>query len=153
MPEAQPHAPTVAVVTGGTQGVGQAVAEALIAEGCRRIVIAGRRPDRGEAAASALSSLGADVRFVQADMADPSQAAGLVDAAEAAFGPVTALGNAAASSERGSLLDTRPELFGRLMATNLRGTYFALQRLAQRAITAGKPAACVNILSMVVHCG
>ena len=37
-----PHSQTVAVVTGGSQGLGRAIAEALIAEGCRKLVIAGR---------------------------------------------------------------------------------------------------------------
>lgn len=147
------HEETTAVVTGGAQGLGRAVAERLIAEGCARLAIAGRRAEQGEAAARALAGLGAEVRFLQTDMADPIQARSLIDRAEAIFGPVTALVNAAASSERGSILDTTPEVFDRLIAINARGPFFALQRLAQRARAAGRPAAAVNILSMVIHCG
>jgi NAD(P)-dependent dehydrogenase (short-subunit alcohol dehydrogenase family) len=152
MPEL-PHIDTVAVVTGGTQGLGRAVAEALIAEGCTRIAIAGRRIAEGEAAARDLSGQGAEVRFLQVDMADSDAAGHLIDRAAETFGRVTALVNAAAATDRGSILDTRPDVFDRLMAVNARGPFFALQRLAQRAVEGGHPAACVNILSMVVHCG
>ena len=148
-----PHAATVAVITGGAEGLGRAVVDRLIAEGCTRIVIAGRRLAEGEVAAREMTGQGADVRFARTDMADAAQAIALIDAAEATFGTVTALVNAAACSERGSILDTTAEAFDRLMAVNARGPFFALQRLAQRARAAGRPASAVNILSMVTHCG
>ncbi|MCY1127916.1 SDR family oxidoreductase [Frigidibacter sp. RF13] len=148
-----PHRDTVAVITGGAQGLGRAVAEALIAEGCGSIAIASRRVAEGEAAAAELSAMGADVRFIRTDLGDAEAAGALIDRAAEAFGRVTALVNAAAATDRGSILDTDPEAFDRLMAVNVRGPFFALQRFAQRAVEAGHPAACVNILSMVVHCG
>lgn len=148
-----PHADTVAVITGGAQGLGRAVAEELIADGCRQLVIAGRGAEAGRQAAKELTALGADVRFVRADMGRAEDATHLIDAAAEAFGRVTALCNAAAATDRGSILDTSPEAWDRLMAVNARGPFLALQRLAQQAIAAGQPATCVNILSMVVHCG
>jgi len=150
MPE---HSETVAVVAGGTQGLGLAIAERLLAEGCTRIVIAGRRVPEGEAAAESLRRLGAEVLFVPADMGRVEDAIALVDSAAARFGRVTALVNAAATTERGSILDTSPEDFDRHIAVNTRGPFFALQRVAQLAVAAGHPASAVNILSMVVHCG
>jgi NAD(P)-dependent dehydrogenase (short-subunit alcohol dehydrogenase family) len=147
------HGDTVAVVTGGAQGLGRAVAERLISEGCTRLVIAARSDGPGQAAARDLSALGADVRFLRTDLADARDAAHLIDRAADAFGSVTALVNAAAACDRGSILDTTPEGWDHLMAVNARGPFFALQRLAQLAIAGGHPASCVNILSMVVHCG
>jgi NAD(P)-dependent dehydrogenase (short-subunit alcohol dehydrogenase family) len=147
------HAATVAVVSGGTQGLGLAIARRLIAEGCGRLVISGRDAGKGEAAAATLRESGADARFIAADMGRVADAVALVDGAAAAFGRVTALVNAAAATDRGSILDTTPEGWDVLMAVNARGPFFALQRFAQLAIAAGHPAAAVNILSMVVHCG
>jgi NAD(P)-dependent dehydrogenase (short-subunit alcohol dehydrogenase family) len=147
------HSETVAVITGGAQGLGLAIAQALRADGCRRIMLAGRSAAPGEAAAARLRQGGAEVDFLTADMGRVEDATGLIDRAVARFGRVTALVNAAAGTDRGSILDTTPEAWDALMAVNARGPFFALQRFAQCAIAAGHPAACVNILSMVVHCG
>lgn len=148
------HRDTVAVILGGTQGLGLAIARQMIADGCGRLVIAGRRVTEGEDAAQALrTETGADVRFLPADMGQVEDGAQVVARAIARFGRVTALVNAAATTERGSILTTTPADFDRHMAVNVRGPFFALQRFAQAAIDAGHPASCVNILSMVIHCG
>lgn len=152
MPETS-HGETVAVITGGSQGLGYAIAEALIAQGCGRLVISGRAVAKGEEAAKALRASGADVRFLPADMANAEDAIALVDRAAARFGRVTALVNAAAATDRGSVLDTTPEAWDRVMAVNAKGPYFALQRFAQLAVEGGFAGSAVNILSMVVHCG
>ena len=142
------HRETVAVVTGGTQGLGFAIAEELAREGCTRILIAGRDRAKGEAAAAQLGAV-----FAQADMGDARAAAGLIDEAAERWGRVTALTNAAAATDRAGILDASEADWDLHMAVNAKGPFFALQRLAQRAVEAGYPASCVNILSMVVHCG
>ncbi|MBT9246967.1 SDR family oxidoreductase [Gemmobacter fulvus] len=147
------HAETVAVITGGSQGLGLAIAERLLAEGCGRMILAGRGVAKGEAVAAQLRAGGADVRFLPADMGRPDEAIALIDRAASRFGRVTALVNAAAATDRGSILDTTPEAWDNLMAVNARGPFFALQRFAQLAAQHGHPAQAVNILSMVVHCG
>ena len=147
------HSETVAVITGGSQGLGLAIAERLIADGCGRIVISGRAVAKGEEAARLLRETGADVRFLPADMARAEDAIALIDRAAARFGPVTALVNAAAATDRGSILDTTPGAWDNLMDVNAKGPFFALQRFAQLAVAGGHPASAVNILSMVVHCG
>lgn len=148
------HSGTVAVIAGGTQGLGLAIARRLIAEGCGKIAIAGRRATEGEAAAALLrEETGAEVRFIPADMGKVEDAVALIDRAANRFGEVNALVNAAATTERGSILDTSPEDFDKHIAVNTRGPFFALQRFAQRAVEGGHPASAVNILSMVVHCG
>ena len=70
------------------------------------------------------------------------------------MGRINALVNAGALTDRGSILDTTPEMLDRMMTANTRSPFFALQRCrAARHCSAGHPAAAVNILSMVVHCG
>lgn len=147
------HKDTVAIITGGAQGLGAAIAERLIAEGCSRLVIAGRSVTKGEAAAKRLRETGADVQFLRADMGRVKDAMAMVDHAIARFGQVNALVNAAAATDRGSILDSTPEAWENLMGVNARGPFFAIQRLAQAAIAAGHPASVVNILSMTAHCG
>jgi NAD(P)-dependent dehydrogenase (short-subunit alcohol dehydrogenase family) len=143
-----PHHDTAALIVGGTQGLGLAIARRLRAEGCTRLVIAGRDAARGRAAAA---QLGAE--FLPVDLADTEGVIALVDRAAGAMGRVDALVNAGALTDRGSILDTPPDLWDRVMAANVRGPFFALQRFAQRAVEAGHAASAVNILSMVVHCG
>ncbi|MES2666721.1 MAG: SDR family oxidoreductase [Pseudomonadota bacterium] len=147
------HRDTVAVITGGAQGLGLAIAERLIADGCGRIILSGRTMMKGEAAAVALRQTGADVRFLPADMGKTDEAQALIDRAVSRFGRVTALVNAAAATDRGSILDATPDVWDSLMNVNARGPFFALQRFAQAAIAGGHAASAVNILSMVVHCG
>lgn len=149
---ANPHTDTVAVVTGGAQGVGRAIVERLIADGCTRLLITGRDQRKGEIAAAELSGT-ADVLFHVADMAETRAAIGMIDLAAERFGQVTALANAAGLSDRGSILDSTPELWDKLMNVNARGPFFALQRLAQLAREADHPATCVTILSCTLHVG
>lgn len=147
------HSETIALVTGGAQGLGFAVAERLVSEGCTRLALVGRSLEKGHAAIERLQGMGADVVFIAADLGDVAQARGMVDQARERFGALNALVNAAAATDRGSILDTTPEAWENLMAINTRGPFFALQRFAQGAIAGGHPASAVNILSMVVHCG
>lgn len=142
------HAETCALVTGGSQGAGLAIAERLAAEGCTRLVIASRDPDKGEPAAERLGAT-----FLPVEMGDTDAVFRMVDAAAERLGRLDALVNAAALSDRGSILDAAPDLFDRLMAVNARGPFFAIQRFAQQAIAAGHPAAVVNVLSVVIHGG
>jgi NAD(P)-dependent dehydrogenase (short-subunit alcohol dehydrogenase family) len=142
------HRDTSALVIGGTQGLGLAIAAQLRAEGCTRLVITGRDRVKGEAAAE-----GVGATFLSADLEDTDAVIRLVDQAAAAMGRVTALAAAGALTDRGSILDTSPALWDRMMTANARSPFFAIQRVAQRAIEAGHEASVVNILSMVVHCG
>lgn len=147
------HSNAVALITGGAQGLGFAVADLLVAEGCRKIAIVGRSDAKGAAAVTALRAGGAEAVFIRADLGDVVQAQGMVDQAVQRFGRVNALVNAAAATDRGGILDTTPEAWENLMNINARGPFFALQRFAQAAIAGGHTASAVNILSMVVHCG
>lgn len=142
------HDTTVAVITGGAQGLGRAVAGRLAAEGCTRIVIAGRDAAKGARAADEIGA-----HFVAAEMGDVAQVRALIEAAATRFGPVSALVNAAAVTDRASVLDCTPAEWDRQFAVNARGPFFAIQAVAQGAIAAGQGAAVVNILSMAAHCG
>jgi NAD(P)-dependent dehydrogenase (short-subunit alcohol dehydrogenase family) len=147
------HRGTRAIVTGGTQGLGLAVARRLIAEGCRRLVLGGRDVDKGRAVAAELSGNGAEVCFCRVDLGSVEDCLAMADAADVDLDGANALVNAAAACDRGGLLDTTPAVWAHLMDINARGPFFLMQRFTAQAIARGEPAAVVNILSMVIHCG
>ena len=144
---------TSALISGGTQGLGFAVAECLIRQGCRQLTITGRNSERGKAAAAALAATGADCLFVACDVADVENCEAAVDAAISHHGHVNALVNSAADTSRGSLIDTPAELFDRHMAINLRGPFFLMQGVVRHLLETGKPGSMVNILSTSAHVG
>lgn len=148
-----PNSTTRAVVVGGTQGLGNAVAVQLVAEGCTALVISGRDEAKGKRAAEVLSRPGVKVEFVRADMAVVDDCTGLIEEACRRIGPLNGLVNAAAACDRGGLLDTTPEIWSKLMDTNARGPFFTMQAFVRQAKAEALAASIVNIVSMVIHCG
>ncbi|MBI1292080.1 SDR family oxidoreductase [bacterium] len=144
---------TRAIVTGGAQGIGLAIATRLVQEGCKAVALVGRSAGKGARAVADLEKLGAEAIFVSADVSNPDDCERAVAAALDRFGGVNALVNAAASSARGSLLETTPELFDHLFNTNVRGPLLLMQGLVKHLLAEKKPGAIVNVLSMSAHCG
>ncbi|MGJ9413078.1 SDR family oxidoreductase [Aeromicrobium sp. CF4.19] len=142
----------VVLVSGGTQGVGLAIATAAVREGAS-VVVTGRRADVGERAVAALSTGGADARFVACDVADVAQCTAAVEATVAAHGRVDGLVNAAGFTERGGLLDTTPQMFDQHAAVNLRGPFFLMQGVVADMVARGAPGSVVNIATMSAHGG
>ena len=147
------HSATSVFISGGTQGLGMAVAEQMIRQGCRRLTITGRNPERGEDAAQQLSDQGADCLFVACDAGNIEDCQAAMAAAIAHHGTVNALVNSAADTSRGSLTDTTPELFDRHMTINLRGPFFLMQGMVRHLLDSGAPGSIVNILSTSAHVG
>jgi len=88
--------------------VGFAIARQLVAEGCRKLILASRDRIKGEKATTELSALGCQARFVSLDLQKAKACLELIDTAVREFGTVNALVNAAALAERGALMDTPP---------------------------------------------
>ena len=141
------------IITGGTQGLGLAVARALIASGCTRLTLAGRSTDKGANACAALQELGVEAFYVQADMTSPDDCTNLFEAAVTRFGYVNGLVNSAANTERGGLTDTTLEMWQMHMDLNLRGPFLMMQALARHLIDTKKTGSMVNILSTSGHVG
>jgi NAD(P)-dependent dehydrogenase (short-subunit alcohol dehydrogenase family) len=147
------NARTRALVTGGGQGIGFAVAERLVAEGCRAVALVGRNEEKGARAVAALEAAGAEAIFIGADVSKADDCARAVTTALEAFGTLNALVNAAATSARGTLLDTTPEHFDFIFATNVKGPMLLMQGLVRHLIDRGAPGSIVNVLSMSAHAG
>lgn len=87
----------VAIVTGGTSGIGEATAKLFASYGAK-VVVAGRREDRGRAVVQAIESDGGKAIFVPTDVTRPEQVASLVDAAVEHFGRLDCAVNNAGST-------------------------------------------------------
>jgi NAD(P)-dependent dehydrogenase (short-subunit alcohol dehydrogenase family) len=144
---------TSAIITGGAQGIGFAVARQLVAEGCKSIALVGRTAEKGRDAVTELNRLGADAIFIAADISDVNACANVVTTALGKFGAVNALVNAAATSARGSLTETTPELFDLIFNTNVKGPFFLMQGVVRHLVETKKPGSIVNVLSMSGHGG
>lgn len=111
----------VAIVTGGSRGVGRAIAAVLLAEGAR-VVIASRDAGRLEAARSALAGeTGGDVRAVPTDLERDADARALVEKTLGAFGRLDILVNAAATVIPDDFLKLTEERWGQVFEQKLNG--------------------------------
>lgn len=134
------------IVTGGTQGLGAAIALRLAEAGAAGLTICGRATAKGEGVAKRISeATGVDVRFVTADLGEVEECRAVVAAADAAFGGIDVLVNAAGMTDRGDILTTSPELFDRMFAVNARAPFFLMQETAKVMIRDGTEGAIVNI--------
>jgi NAD(P)-dependent dehydrogenase (short-subunit alcohol dehydrogenase family) len=142
-----------AIVTGASQGLGEAIARELAARGLAGLILTGRNRERGEAVAASLKVTGCDARFHAADLADLAAVKDIVPAAERAFGRLDILVNAAGDTDRGTIFETSPELYERVMAVNLRAPFFLIQDVAELMRRHGIAGSIVNIQSMSAHGG
>lgn len=144
----------VAVITGGTQGLGAAIARVFAAAGAAGIVLVGRGVEKGQRVADAIKAEhGTDVRVVAADLGVIDDVQAIIPQVDAAFGRVDILVNAAGLTDRGNILDTSPELFDRMFAVNTRAPFFLIQDAAKVMIREGIEGRIVNIGSMSEHAG
>jgi NAD(P)-dependent dehydrogenase (short-subunit alcohol dehydrogenase family) len=140
------------LVSGGSQGVGAAIARAAAREGAT-VAISARRPGPAEALVAELTAAGAKGMYIQADLADAEQARGSVARVIDAYGRIDCLVNAAGLTSRGSLLDTTPELFDAHIAVNLSGPFFLMQAVVADLVARKAPGTIVNIISTSSHAG
>src|SRR3954468_17093359 len=137
-----------ALVTGGSTGIGLAVAAGLARAGAS-VTIAGRDVARGEAAAARLCVNGARVRFTRADVRDEASVAALVAGAIAAFGPLdVCFNNAGIEGALGPLASYPVESLDDLLATNVRGAFLCLKHVLPQMQSRGS-GVIVNTASFV----
>jgi len=112
----------VAVVTGGGQGIGAAVAHALAAEGAA-VVVAARTTDRIERVAVEIRVAGGKAWAVHCDVTDAASVADLAKAASSHAGPVDILINNAGVAHSAPVAKTRLQDWNRVLAVNATGTF------------------------------
>jgi 3-oxoacyl-[acyl-carrier protein] reductase len=145
MSEAKPLAGKVVLVTGGTRGIGLAVARSLADDGAS-VVVSGRDPARLESAAKELEALGASALAVVADAAKREDADRLVEAAKERFGRIDVLVNNAGITRDQLLVRMKDDDWDQVLDTNLRGV-FLMTRAAGKVMMRQKSGRIVNISS------
>jgi 3-oxoacyl-[acyl-carrier protein] reductase len=135
----------VAIVTGGSRGIGAAVA-ALLAERGAAVVVSGRHEDRLRAAVKALEAEGRSALGIVADAARREDAERLVDAAREQFGRLDVLVNNAGMIRDALLVRMKDDDWDRVLETNLKGAFF-MMRAAGRVMMRQRNGRIINIAS------
>jgi 3-oxoacyl-[acyl-carrier protein] reductase len=119
----------VALVTGGSGGIGQAVSLALAAEGALVAVHYSRGREAAEKVAGQITDRGGRAVALGADLSSPTAPVELVDATEAALGPIDLLISNAGVGQRRTLEELTTAEFDQTLAVNLRAPFLLAQRV------------------------
>jgi|TARA_Y100000294_G_scaffold46505_1_gene43177 NAD(P)-dependent dehydrogenase (short-subunit alcohol dehydrogenase family) len=135
----------VAIVTGGSRGIGRAVSEGLAAQGAR-VVVASRKADACEGVAAAIRDAGGEALAVPAHLGEPEDAERLVAATVEAFGGVDIVVNNAANALAEPLGGITLAGFDKSFAVNVRGPVLLVQACLAHLEVSGHSAV-VNVVS------
>lgn len=137
----------VALVTGGSGGIGTAVAQRLGADGLRVVVHYAGDADSADATVKEITAAGGTASAVQADVADESQVAAMFDWAEEQYGGVDVVVHTAGVMLLSPFAEMDLDDFDRMQRSNVRGTFVVDQQAARRLRSGG---ALINFSSSVV---
>ncbi|MEU0883160.1 SDR family oxidoreductase [Lentzea sp. NPDC005914] len=137
----------VAIVTGGSRGIGRAAAERLAADGIAVVIVYAGNKVEADKAVEAIKASGGQAIAAQADVADEVALSAAFDLATETFGGVDVVVNSAGIMPLGTVADMDLEVFDRIIRTNTRGTFVVSQQAARRLRNGG---AIINVSSSVV---
>ncbi|MFE7752271.1 SDR family oxidoreductase [Streptomyces sp. NPDC057428] len=137
----------VALITGGSRGIGRESAERLAADGFAVVINYAGNETEAKAAVEAVVASGGQAITRRADVADEVAVAALFDAAEEAFGGVDVVVHAAGVMSLAPLADFDLEVLDQMHRTNIRGTFVVGQQAARRLRAGG---AVINFSSSVL---
>ena len=138
------------IVTGGSQGLGYAIAEQLAGAGADNIAILARTKSTGEAAAEKLSSLNPNTKahFYATNLSDPASIKASCASTIRDLSKISGLVNAAATTERGNLETTTSDDFDWQMICNARGPFLMSQAISNHMKSEKIRGSIVNITSV-----
>jgi 3-oxoacyl-[acyl-carrier protein] reductase len=141
----------VSIVTGASQGIGEAIAHTFAGEGAR-VVLVDVQKAKLEAVAAAIAAAGGRAEVREADVAQSGQAAAVVDAVLKAHGRIDHLVNNAGITRDNLLIRMKEEEWDAVIAVNLKGIY-NFTKAAVRSMIAARSGRIVNISSVVGFMG
>ena len=137
----------VAIVTGGSGGIGRETAKRLAAEGMAVVVVFAGNQEPADATVAAITEAGDVASAFRADVANESEISGLFDATETTYGGVDVVVHAAGIMLLSPLAELDLDVLDRMMRVNLRGTFVVNSEAARRVRSGG---AIINFSSSVV---
>jgi len=139
----------VAVVTGGTSGIGRETV-VLFAKAGARVVVAGRRETEGEETVAKIRGEGAEALFVKTDVSNASDVERLIQKAVAQYGHLDiAFNNAGIEGAFGPIIRQSEEDFDRTIGVNLKGVFLCLKYEIRQMLKQGTGGAIVNMSSVL----
>ncbi|MDT7786825.1 MAG: 3-oxoacyl-[acyl-carrier protein] reductase [Pseudonocardiales bacterium] len=137
----------VAIVTGGSRGIGRAAAERLAADGMAVVIVYAGNKTEADKAVEEIKANGGQAIAAQADVADEAALGAAFDLAAETFGGVDVVVNSAGIMPLGTVADMDLEVFDKIIRTNTRGTFVVSQQAARKLRNGG---AIINVSSSVV---
>jgi glucose 1-dehydrogenase len=142
----------VALITGGTKGIGMGIAMEYIKEGAK-VVVGGRNQETGREAEKELLELGGDAKFFQCDVGDLDSLDRIIEQTVSHFGRLDIyVANAGINDPNKTYyLDITPEQYDKIMDINLRGMFFGGQKAARQMVKQGEGGVIINMSSVNAH--
>jgi 3-oxoacyl-[acyl-carrier protein] reductase len=138
---------SVAIVTGGSRGIGRAVARKLGADGFQVVIGYAGNKEAADETVAAITDQGGRAIAVAGDIADEAAVSHIFDLAEATFGPVDVVVNAAGRMALATVAELDLDELDAIHRTNIRGTFVVNQQAARRLRPGGS---IVNFSTSVV---
>ncbi len=142
----------VAVIAGGTKGIGLGIALEFVREGAK-VVIGGTTDETGQAGVREIEAVGGEGLFVNCDVSSLADLDGMIERVVQRFGRVDIyVANAGINdANKTHFLDITPDQYDRIMGVNLRGMFFGGQRAARQMIRQGDGGVIINMSSVNAH--
>lgn len=138
----------IALVTGGSQGIGESIAKALAAAGAH-VVVAARGEEKAAAVAGAIVAAGGKAEALRLDVGDPASVSAAFKAVTLKHGKLDILVNNAGITDDGLILRMSKESWDKVIATDLTGVFLCAQEAAKLMLKKRIPGRIVNITSVV----
>jgi glucose 1-dehydrogenase len=138
----------VALVTGSSSGIGEAIALAFAREGATVVVNYSRHEDAAQEVLEKIEGSGGKGLVVGADVSDPKEVEAMIQQAVGAFGRLDIMVNNAGMERKMPFLETPFEVWKETIAVNLTGTWLGCQAAAKQMVTQGDGGRIINVSSV-----